>query len=385
MTPLTLVPPSGGGKVWAILAGVGLLLSAGMTPAWSQTGPADNTGGAASLGPRVFLLDGTRLAMIRTRPDPALRPALEQLNRDAARALRYEPVPVTAKKRTPPSGDKHDYMSLARYWWPDPDKPDGLPYVRRDGEVNPEIESYPDHQNLDELVKVVHTLALASYLLQPEQPAGEDYAARAAELLRLWFLNADTRMNPNLNFSQAVPGRTQGRGAGVLDGRGFAQIADAVGLLSSSPAWTAQDQQGMHIWFRQYLKWLQESPNGRDEAAARNNHGTWYDVQLTAVAFFVGDTGLARRTLEASLQKRITAQIEPDGRQPEELARTRALSYSLFNLEALAQLAALGRHGGVDIWGFQTPDGRGIRRAAAWVLGKPPGLYDMADVLGTGK
>ena len=61
-----------------------------------------------------------------------------QLIRKAEKAM-TQPVPLlTDKEVVPPSGDKRDYTSLAIYFWPDSTSPDGLPYVRRDGHVNPE-------------------------------------------------------------------------------------------------------------------------------------------------------------------------------------------------------------------------------------------------------
>ena len=64
-------------------------------------------------------------------------PAYQKLMADAKNALDAKPTSVVEKNRTAASGDKHDYLSLAPYWWPDPDKEDGLPWIRRDGEVNP--------------------------------------------------------------------------------------------------------------------------------------------------------------------------------------------------------------------------------------------------------
>jgi alginate lyase len=259
---------------------------------------------------------------------------------------------------SPPSGNKHDYLSQAPYFWPDPNKPKGLPYIRRDGERNPEINQINDHKSLDDLVVSVETLALAYYF-----DGNQAYAVKAVELLRAFFLDPATRMNPNLEYAQFVPGVNTGRGIGLIETRGLSRVVDAIGLLAESKSLTAQDERGLQDWFAQFLQWMQESRNGREEAAAKNNHGTFYDVQIVSYALFVGRRDLAKRILETAKQKRIASQIEPDGRQPLELARTKAWSYSNMNLDGLMLLATLGTRVGVDLWNFQTRDGRGIRKA----------------------
>ena len=315
--------------------------------------------------PRVFLLDAATL--VRTRGQMAagadeLSGAVARLRSEAQAALLVGPWSVTDKKFLPPSGDKHDYLSLGTYWWPDPGKPDGLPYVRRDGEVNPEGEAY-DRLPLTQMTSAVETLALAYYFT-----GHEPYADHAARLLRVWFLDEATRMNPHLEYGQAIPGVTEGRGIGIIDTAQLVRLVDAVGLLGGAAAWTAADQQHLQTWFRRYLSWLRDSKHGRDEDRTENNHATWYDVQVAALALFVNEPQVAREVLQRAAQRRIAAQLEPDGRQPLELARTRSFDYSVMNLNGMFELAALGRHVGVDLWNFQTADGRGIRRALDWLI-----------------
>src|SRR6266849_953765 len=172
--------------------------------------------------PRVFLLDAKYLQAARQRlrsGDTNMAPALAQLEADARKALDAGPYSVVNKKTTPPSGDKHDYMSQAPYFWPNPNTANGLPYIRRDGARNPEINKITDHRSLDQIESSVETLALAYYF-----KGDEAYAAKADQLLRAFFLDTATRMNPNLQSAQLIPGFNTGRGIGLIETRGLTQI-----------------------------------------------------------------------------------------------------------------------------------------------------------------
>jgi len=317
-------------------------------------------------GPRVFLLDAKQLQETKARilaGDKDFAPAVAKLESDAQKAVNSGPFSVVTKETTPPSGDKHDYMSQAPYFWPNPKSSNGLPYIRRDGERNPEINKISDHRSLDQMESAVETLALAYYFR-----GDEAYAEKATQLLHAFFLEPATLMNPNLQYAQAIRGVNTGRGIGLIETRGLTHVVDAIGLLADSKALTPADRVGLHDWFAKFLQWMLESKNGRDEAAAKNNHGTYYDLQVTSFALFLGNKDLAENVLRAARTKRIAVQIEPDGRQPLELARTRAWSYSVGNLEGLMQLARLGENVNVDLWSYQTTEGRSIKRALDFLL-----------------
>jgi hypothetical protein len=271
------------------------------------------------------------------------------------------PQSVTQKHRVPESGDRHDYMSFAPYSWPDSTKPNGLPYVNRDGMVNPESRVDSDRQPFGRMSEAAETLALAYFLSDDEE-----YARHAALLLRTWFLDSATRMNPNLKYGQAIPGVTLGRGIGLIDTRSLAQVVDAVGLLRGSPSWSRGDDEGMRAWARDFLSWMRTSPLGHDEETTKNNHGTWYNVQAASLALFVGDSAEARAAV-ARGRDLIGSQIQPDGREPQELRRTRSLSYSVFNADAHTRLAELARLVGVDLWHYRSPSGGSISAALLYL------------------
>ncbi len=321
-------------------------------------------GGAAT--PQLFVLDSKLLTTAKNRlqsNDPAILPAFNRLIREADRALGSEAFTVVQKNSTPPSGNKHDYMSIAPYWWPNANTPNGLPYVRRDGEVNPERDPSSDRKKLNYMIQGVKTLSLGYFFTGREQ-----YAAQATKLLQIWFLDPATQMNPHLRYAQAIPGLNQGRGAGIVETHNLPQLIDAVGMLKESKSWNQSSQRALQDWFSAYLTWLLESSEGRREARAQNNHGSWYDVQVASYALFTGKNELAEKVLNEFPRKRIAEQLQPDGRQPFELQRTQAWAYSLFNLEALFDAASIADKLSMDLWNYQTPDKRGIRNALDWLL-----------------
>ncbi len=266
------------------------------------------------------------------------------------------------KKHPLPGVDPHDYVSLATYFWPNPDTKDGLPYIRHDGQRTPETAEY-DAEPLGNFARDVKSLALAYYL-----SGDEKYAARAALLLRTWYFDPETKMNPNLDHAQLIKGVNLGRGTGIIDSLRLIETIDAAQMLSGSKAWTTEDDEKLKQWFGDYLHWLLTSKNGKDEAASKNNHGSWYDVQVTAFAIYTGDLATAKRVTSEAGMKRIAVQVEKDGSQPLEMARTRSLHYSIFNTQALTELADLAARVDVPLWSFSTPDGRSIRTTIDWLL-----------------
>ena len=332
------------------------------SPGRSSAQPGSGLSAPTAGLPRVFCMDPSRLALVKSRlagGDTSLQSALKRLRERGDSSLKEGPFSVMDKTSIPPSGDKHDYMSRGPYWWPDPNKPDGLPYIRRDGYRNPEVRANAfDRTAIGSMFGAVSTLALAYYFTDYEP-----YAEHASELLRIWFLDPKTKMNPNLQYAQAIPGVVEGRGIGIIDTAGLTGMIDSIGLIERSKAWTDADDKAMRAWCWAYLEWLRTSGNGRDEDKAENNHGTYYDAQRVSLALYTGRAELARDILKSVPARRIDIQITPDGRQPLELARANSFGYSVMNLNGHVNLAQMAQSLGIDLWNYESRDGRSLRKA----------------------
>lgn len=287
---------------------------------------------------------------------------VQQLAAQADKLLAMAPVSVMQKSTTPVSGSKHDYMSQAPYYWYDSTKPKGLPYVSRDGQRNPEIYGITDRTYIGKLDEAVRVLGLAWWLTGEEK-----YAQKAAVLLRCWFLDDSTQMNPNLEYGQAIPGLNNGRGIGIIETIALMGIADGAILLEGSSAWTQGDAGALRRWYAQYLDWMLTSAHGKEEHAASNNHGVWWLAQATDFALFTGNLSTAKQLAEEG-KDRMDSQILSDGKMPKELARTNGLWYSTYNLQAFFTLATLAHSVGVDLWHYHNQTNAGIRVAFDWLI-----------------
>ncbi|MFB7500493.1 alginate lyase family protein [Streptomyces sp. NPDC056161] len=327
---------------------------------------------AAPKAPDTAVLDGARLQRTKVRLDHGDRrlwPVLKDLTARADTWLDQGPWTVVDKPRPAPGGDVHDYLSQAPYWWPSTaptaGNPWGCPYVQRDGQRNPEVDSGTDRQDVERVFDSAYDLSLAWYYTGDRR-----YAEKAGQILRTWFLDPATRMNPNLNHAQFIPCKYDGRAIGIIDfSQSYTGVVDALAILATgAPGWTGADRSGMARWNSDFRDWLKDSDFGKEEGAAANNHGTFYDMQLAALAYATGDTALARRTVLDARAGRIDPQIAGDGSQPQELARTRSWHYSTFDLVAYTRLAAIGRHVGVDLWAYRGPDGQSLFKAVDYLL-----------------
>ena len=209
---------------------------------------------------------------------------------EADKLLKLPIYSVMDKAQAGPSGDKHDFVSYAPYWWPDPAKPDGLPYIRKDGHTNKEMVDKGDAGNFSATVRAIRILTEA--FVAANEPK---YADNAVRRINKWFVNPATRMNPNLEYGQAIMGRTTGRGAGLISMRGLIEITAAVKDLKKKKVWVEADDKPLREWFSAYLKWLESSEIGLAEKQAKNNHGSWYAAQAMAIELYLGRKRQAKK------------------------------------------------------------------------------------------
>ncbi len=294
--------------------------------------------------------------------DASLIPTYNQLLNDAETLLKYKPVSVMDKTDMPPSGNKHDYMSIGPYWWPDPTKANGTPYIRKDGEVNPEVKNYPDKDNFPKLCENIYLLSLAYYFSDDEK-----YAKHASKLIKVWFLDSATRMNPNLNYGQAIKGITEGRAEGIIEVRHLIFLIDAVNLIKNSESFGESKQIKLKAWLQSFSDWLQNNPIGLDEQNAKNNHGVWYDATTLAIAKYLNNESLIQTTIKRATE-RLDMQMDNNGNFPLELARTTSLHYTAFVLDAFTIIAQLSENTGIDFWKMETKSKKSLQKGIETVL-----------------
>ena len=314
----------------------------------------------------LLLLDKDNLDQIKAkidRQDPFVMPAYQTLISKAEKALSMGRLSVVDKSLTPPSQDKHDYISLGPYFWPNPKTKDGYPYIRRDGKVNPNALIDSDSPRLVRLANALETLALAYYYTNNTK-----YAQRAVEMIQIWFINDTTKMNPHLKYAQGIPGTVPGRALGILDGRHFVRILDSITLIENSNLSSSKDLEIIKQWVKDYQNWLLNGEYAYEESHRPNNHGTFYDYQVVGYALYLEQPKKAKELLTNAQYIRLGSHIGSKGQNFHELERTRPLHYSLFDLEAMIGLALYSDHyDDVNFWTF-TINQTSLKKAIDYVI-----------------
>ena len=283
----------------------------------------------------------------------------DRILRAANEYLAQPPITITASSSPRSHGGKHDYFSEGDYWWPDPKNPNG-PYIRRDGYSDP--ANFNDHREaLIRLSLQVPALTAAAMVTGDKR-----YAQHAALHLRAWFLDPATRMNPSLDYAQAIWGVTPGRGTGVIDTLHLIEVSRAARHLGAQNVFTDAEFASIRDWFAQYLDWMSTSKNGKEEEAAKNNHGTCWVAQAAAFAAFTGNQDAMALCRDRFKNNIMPDQLAPNGSFPLELARTKPYSYSLFDLDVLAivcEIASAPDNSPDNLWQFTLPNGNRYQKA----------------------
>jgi len=279
----------------------------------------------------------------------------------AEAALRLEPLTITKFRAKLSEGGLNDFYSNGDYWWPNPNTTNGLPYVQRDGQTNP--DNFIEHRRCVMGLRDAVAALGAAYMI-----TGEDrYVAKAAELLRVFFLDPKTRMNPSLKYAQAIPGVTPGRGIGIIDTLHLAEVPLAIRAMEKSKAFPPEIFAGVKQWFSDYVEWMTTSKNGNEEANAGNNHAVAFWLQIGAFAQLNGDDAKLAECRKRFKEVFVARQMTNDGSFPQELRRTKPYGYSIFQLDNLASLCQSASTPEDDLWKFELPDGRGIRKAVEFL------------------
>jgi hypothetical protein len=336
----------------------------------------------------VFAAHTSTIAVIATA-EPSAKPLIsaqeiahidrERILRAANDYLTQAPVTITASKSPRSQGGKHDYFSEGDYWWPDPKNPGG-PYIRRDGYSNP--ANFNDHR--DALIRLsLHVPALAGAWLITRDVR---YARHAALHLRAWFLDPATRMNPSLDYAQAIFGITPGRGTGVIDTLHLVEVSRATRHLERARVFSSVELGALRDWFAQYLDWMCTSKNGKEEEVAKNNHGACWVAQAAAFAALTGNEQVTTLCRDRFKNNLLPDQLAANGSFPLELARTKPYSYSLFDLDVLAIICQIVSSEGSspdNLWQYSLPSGIGYKKAVEFMFpfiqdkGKWPYAHDV--------
>ncbi len=292
--------------------------------------------------------------------DPRVQAAAERLRRDADARLNDGPWSVTFHRPKDRKIAVNDYYSEAPYWWPDPANPGG-PFIRKDGVTN-RSRFLGNREDLGRMGQAVFLLGSAAWLFDDPR-----YAERTAKLLSVWFVEPATRMNPHLEYGQAISGVTDGRGTGIIDTTTLIWAVQGIAFLDATGRWNASDRLAVRKWFSDYLTWITTSKKGLDEKKAGNNHSSWWAAQAAAYAIFLGDRETQDAVWRFYREELIPKQMLADGSMPREEARTKSLGYAAFNLDALSVVCRLAEKQGVDLWRVRAKNGASIETGVAYL------------------
>lgn len=276
-------------------------------------------------------------------------------------ALEEEPVTVTSFVAERSAGGIHDFYSEGDYWWPNPASPDSA-YIRRDGETNP--DNFVAHRHaMIRFSTIVGDLTSAWIITQDKK-----YIEQALKHIHAWFINPETRMNPDLQYAQAIKGIATGRGIGIIDTIHLLEVVQSLIVMEQNNLLPEEEMVTSKGWFSEYLCWLTNHPYGKDEMNAKNNHGTCWVMQAALFAKYTGNTEVLNFCRDRFQTVLLPDQMDANGSFPLELERTKPYGYSLFNLDAMATVCHILSDENHNLWQYTTEDGRNMQKGVAWMF-----------------
>lgn len=275
--------------------------------------------------------------------------------------IQEEPVTITSFIAERSAGDVHDFYSEGDYWWPDSLNLDG-PYIRRDGETNP--DNFVAHRHaMIRFSSIVGNLTSA-YLLTKDKK----YVEVVMKHVRAWFINEETLMRPSLQYAQAIKGIATGRGIGIIDTVHLMEVAQSLLQLEKAGVLSEEDINGSKKWFSDYLKWMSTHPYGIDEMNAKNNHGTCWVMQAAVFARYVDNKDMIRFCSDRYKEVLLPNQMAEDGSFPRETARTKPYGYSLFNLDAMATICQTLSTTTDNLWIFSVDNTKNMLKGIDFIF-----------------
>lgn len=269
---------------------------------------------------------------------------------------------VTFKTVLPPSSSKNDFYSLAPYWWPDSSKENGLPYIRKDGQMNPERDQIQDGRMLVDVSSDIYKLGIAFYYTQDSR-----YVEWINELVRVFFIDPSTKMNPNFNYAQLIKGR-EGQSSTTIGAISFIQLIEGVQLAKDSPAFNKRQLRELKGWFEDLVVWMENDEKPIKDGNAQNNIGVYYTAQTVVYHLFVGNVQQARRILETNGKRIVDQQIDKDGKLNAELKRAAPWGYVKYAFTAFDYLIQLSNKLNVDLYEYENSQGGSIEKMFNWIL-----------------
>ncbi len=281
--------------------------------------------------------------------------ALEQQRvlKKAEEYLKLSPITITNAVCERSAGGKNDFYSEGDYWWPDPENPDG-PYIRKDGMTNP--KNFTAHREAMIRFSQISGALGSAYIITKD----EKYAKALLPHLQAWFLNPDTKMNPNLLYGQAIKGIVTGRGIGIIDTIHLMEVAKATEAIENSRAISKTAIQGIKKWFSEYLTWITTHEYGISERDNGNNHSVCWVMQAAVFASLIKNKEVLIHCKKMYKNVLLPNQMAPNGSFPLEIERSKPYGYSLFTLDAMSTICQVLSTPEENLFEYITVDNKSI-------------------------